>query len=188
MRRLLFAVLVILGAAACSGPPQKEIDQAQSALDAARTAGADKYAATEYAAAAGSLQKAHEAVDQRDYHQALNYAIDARQRAQEASTAAPEGKAQARDAAVKEYDRTAARTNELQSRLREAEAARVPSKELQGARATLANARKALQEASAMITAGNFEDVAKSLTDVRGKLDSAIQALEKNPRTPRKKR
>jgi hypothetical protein len=188
VRRLLIVGVLVLGAAACSGPPQKEIDQAQTALDSARAAGADKYAASEYDGAAASLQKAHESVEQRDYRQALNYAIDSRQRAQEAQRLVPEAKTRAHDAAVKDYDRTAARANELQSRLRQAEAARTPAKELQPERATLASARKALQEASAMITAGNFEQVSKSLTDVRGKLDAAVQDVEKIPqRTARKK-
>jgi cellobiose-specific phosphotransferase system component IIA len=188
VRRLLIVVGLILTAAACSGPPQKEIDQAQAALDSARAAGADKYATSEYAEASSSLQKAHDAVTQRDYRQALNYAIDSRQRSQEALRVAPEGKTRAHDAAVKDYDRTASRANELQTRLREADAARVPAKELQTPRTTLAEARQALQEASTAITAGNFEAVSKSLTEVRGKLDGAMAAMEKiPPRAARKK-
>ena len=188
MRRLLIVGGLILGAAACSGPPQKEIDQAQTALDSARAAGADRYAASEYTEAAASLQKAHDAVTQRDYRQALNYAIDSRQRAQEALRLAPEGKTRARDAAVKDYDRTATRANELQSRLRSLDAARVPARDLQPARSMLAEARQALQEASTAITAGNFEAVSKSLTEVRRKLDDAVAAIEKiPPRTVRKK-
>jgi hypothetical protein len=188
VRRLLIVGGLILGAAACSGPPQKEIDQAQTALESARAAGADQYAASEYTEAASSLQKAHDAVDQRDYRQALNYAIDSRQRSQEALRLAPEGKGRARDAAVKEYDRTARRANELQSRLRDAETARIPAKDLQEARAALAAARQSLQEASATITAGNFEVVSKSLTEVRGKLDVAVQQIEKIPLRPARKK
>jgi hypothetical protein len=176
VRRLLIVGGLIL-AAACSGPPQKEIDQAQAALDSARAAGADRYATSEYAEAASSLQKAHDAVTQRDY----------RQRAQEALRVAPEGKTRAHDAAVKDYDRTASRANELQTRLREADAARVPARDLQTPRSTLAEARQALQEASAAITAGNFEAVSKSLTEVRGKLDGAMAVMEKIPRATRKK-
>src|SRR5207302_10523983 len=71
VRRLLIAVL-LLAATGCSEPPQKEIDQAQAAVDLARTAGAEIYATEEYAAAAAGLQKAHASVDQRDYRQALS--------------------------------------------------------------------------------------------------------------------
>src|SRR5437764_830945 len=61
---LLVAVLALL--TACSEPPQKEIDQAQSAVDAARAARADAYAPEEYTAAAAALQRARQAVDERD--------------------------------------------------------------------------------------------------------------------------
>ena len=71
--------------AACGDPPDKEMQQAQGAIDAARAAGADQYARDEFTAAEDALKRAHEAVDQRDYRQALNNALDARERAQTAA-------------------------------------------------------------------------------------------------------
>src|SRR4029079_8325791 len=82
--------------AACSEPPKKEIDQAQQAVDAARQAGAEQYAAEAFAAATAALQQAREAVDQRDYRLALSRAVDAGERAHEATTAATDNKAKAR--------------------------------------------------------------------------------------------
>ena len=42
-------VLLVLSSFACGGdPPDKEIQQAQNALDQARAAGADRYAVEEY--------------------------------------------------------------------------------------------------------------------------------------------
>ena len=43
-------------------PPNKEMDQAQGAIDAARAAGAERYAATEYTAATEALKNANDAV------------------------------------------------------------------------------------------------------------------------------
>ncbi len=55
------ALLVTIG---CGGdPPDKEMQQAQGALDAARAAGADKYATEEFTAATLALTNAKEAVD-----------------------------------------------------------------------------------------------------------------------------
>jgi hypothetical protein len=65
MRRLL-PILLAIAAAACSEPPQRELNQAQGAIDAARAAGAEQYAKDEYTAATSSLQKAHDAVAKRD--------------------------------------------------------------------------------------------------------------------------
>ena len=182
MRRLVIVALLTLAASACSEPPQKEIDQAQAALDAARTAAADKYAAAEYTAAASALQKAHEAVTQRDYRQALNYAIDSRQRSQEAARVAVEGRTRAQRAAEAALTSVSARATVLQQRLKTAEDARVPAKDLRTARTTLAEAQADLQEARTAINGGNYEDVTESLTEVRGKLDAAIAEVEKIPR------
>ena len=87
------AVLAVAGAltSACAEPPSREISQAQGALDAARAAGAEAYAKTEFQAADAALARAHAAVAERDYRQALGHALEARERARtaarEASTA-----------------------------------------------------------------------------------------------------
>ena len=72
------------------------MDQAQGAIDAARAAGADRYAATEYTAATDALKRAQDAVAQRDYRQALNEALDSREHAQNAAREAADSKAQVR--------------------------------------------------------------------------------------------
>ena len=71
--------------AACAEPPTREISQAQGALDAARAAGAEAYARTEFQAADAALKKAHDAVAERDYRQALSFALDAREQARTAA-------------------------------------------------------------------------------------------------------
>jgi hypothetical protein len=78
---VLFASFVIAG---CSEPPDKERQQAEGALEAARAAGADLYAPTEFQDAQASLKKYDDAVAQRDYRLALNDALEARDRAYEA--------------------------------------------------------------------------------------------------------
>jgi len=80
MRRLpAWLVVTLLVLPACAEPPSKEINQAQGALDAARAAGADQYATDEYRAAASALKSANDAVTQRDYRLALNFALDSRE-------------------------------------------------------------------------------------------------------------
>ncbi|HEY6212441.1 MAG TPA: DUF4398 domain-containing protein, partial [Vicinamibacterales bacterium] len=99
LRRLLRGLVVptTLAAIACAGdPPDKEIKQAQAAIDAARGAGADRYAKTEFAAAQDALKRATDAVADRDYRLALNHALDARERADAAAKQAADGKLVAR--------------------------------------------------------------------------------------------
>jgi hypothetical protein len=179
VRRLLLAGLLLLAATGCSQPPQKEIDQAQAALDLARTGGAERYAADDYAAAAAALLKARASVDERDYRQALSYAIDARQRAQSSFRQAGEGKAKALRTADALLADTVALAGRLDTRLAAAAAARVPAKELRGPRAARDEARNALQEARTQIGAGNYEKAGELLASVRKKLEATIAATEK---------
>jgi hypothetical protein len=180
VRRLLVIVVLLL-TAGCSEPPQKEIDQAQAAVDAARTAGADRYATADFTAAVSSLDKAREAVEQRDYRQALNYALDSRQRAVDAGRQAVDGQARARKAADAAYTEAATRANALQAALRTAETNKTPAKLLKPGQTALRTARADLQKASAAISAGNYEDATKLLTEVREKLDAAIVEMKNIP-------
>jgi hypothetical protein len=188
MRRFAAIGLLLLLAAGCSEPPQKEIDQAQGAIDAARAAGADKYATDDYTAATSALQKSHDAVAQRDYRQALSYALDARERAQDAARQAADGKARARSAAESAFTEVSARAHQLETRIKTAEAARVPARELQKSRATLAETRKALQEARTAIDTGNYGDVPSMLTTARSQVDAALSEVEGIPQRPVRKR
>ena len=180
MRRLLVIALLLLSAG-CSEPPTKEIDQAQTALDLARTAGADRYATEEYATAAAGLQKARASVEQRDYRQALSYAIDARQRAHNAIRQAADGRARAQRATDALVTDVVARTAKLQTAVQAAETARVPSKELRAPKVAAADVRKGLQEARTEIGAGNYDKAGEILTSVRKKLDDAIREVENIP-------
>jgi hypothetical protein len=179
VRRLTRIVVVVaLALYGCSEPPQKEIDQAQAAIDAAKASGAEAYAAEEYNAAVTALQKAHESVDQRDYREALNFAIDARQRAGEAAQETATAKANSRAAAEKLVTDCSARVSQLDTGIRVAEGVRVPPRDLRTARTTLADAQSALQETRKSIDAGNYAEVVTSLTEVRRKLDGAIAAVD----------
>ena len=82
--RLPLVLTAVLLTSACGDPPDKELQQARSAIESARGAGAEVYARDEFGAAETALKSATEAVDQRDYRLALNRALDARERAQNA--------------------------------------------------------------------------------------------------------
>src|SRR5262245_7287009 len=152
-----FALLASLIVAACGTPPDKELQQAQAAIDAARTAGADRYATEEFTAAQTALAKANDAVAQRDYRLALNNALDARERAQ---TAAKE--AAGRMTAVKREAETAmkdadATLHDAYAKLKAAEASHAPAAMLRDAGKSIAAADTALQEARTLNERGDFQ-------------------------------
>jgi hypothetical protein len=175
---LCLALFVTIG---CGGePPEKEMQQAQGALDAARAAGADKYATEEFNAATLALSSARDAVSQRDYRLALNHALDSRERAQNAAKMAADSKAAARTEADHAINAAQAELNAAEAKLKIAEDAKAPARLLAGPRRTLDTARRALQETRATFEQGDYLDVpakakaaTASLPAISAELDAA---------------
>ena len=178
MRALRALLLPLLFVAACSAPPQKEIDMAQGALDAARAAGAEQYAAGEYAAATAALQDAHTAVSQRDYRLALARALDAHDRAQDAARGAADGKARARGEVEALTAAATAAVAQIERRIAAAETARVSAKDLTAARRTHTDAEGAVQKARAAIAAEDYLAAREAVADVPAAILAEINALE----------
>jgi hypothetical protein len=188
MRRLFALILMILLTSGCSEPPNKEIDRAQGAIDAARAAGAEQYATEAFAAAASALQLSHEAVEQRDYRLALSRAIDAYERAQDAAKLAADGKAKARSDAETVVNAANAAALALAARLKAAETARVPPRDLVEARRTAADAAASLQKARAALKAGAYLDATATVKGLDEQIRTQIRAVEAlpPPRAPRR--
>jgi methionyl-tRNA synthetase len=178
MLRLAFVLCAFLVCAACSEPPQKEIDRAQGAIDAARAAGAEQYASEPFTAATSALQQAHEAVEQRDYRQALSHALEASERAQEAARNAADGKAAARSRVDTALKATATLLQQLETRIKSAESARIPAKDLRPVTAGAASAATAVQEARATLEAGKYLEASEALTRAHGDIEAQIRALD----------
>jgi hypothetical protein len=188
MRRLFALILMILLTSGCSEPPNKEIDRAQGAIDAARAAGAEQYAPEAFAAASSALQLSHEAVEQRDYRLALSRAIDAYERAQDAAKLAADGKAKARSDAEAVVNAANAAALALAARLKAAETARVPPRDLVEARRTAADAAASLQKARAALKAGAYLDATATVKGLDEQIRTQIRAVEAlpPPRAPRR--
>jgi chromosome segregation ATPase len=176
MRRVA-ALPIILVCLACSEPPQKEIDRAQGALEAARAAGAEQYARESFTAATEAMQETHEAVQQRDYRLALSRAIDANERALEAATEAANGKARARAEAEAAIARVDTSIQQLDERLEVAVASRLTAAELDPVRRVRTDADRALQEARARAADGDYPPVTAALHDLPERITDAIRAL-----------
>ena len=193
MRRVAVAICTLLFCTACSEPPQKEIDRAQGAIDAARAAGADQYAPEPFNAATTAMQQTHEAVQQRDYRLALSRAIDANDRALEAAREAANGKAQAQGRAQAAHGRAATALRQLDERLKQAEALKLPARELDAARRARASADRTVQEARANIASGGYlaaeqqlSNLPETITGEIAKLNEVVEA--RTARTSRRRR
>jgi small-conductance mechanosensitive channel len=171
-RRVVLVSLALALVAGCSEPPTKEYQQAEAAVAVARNAQAGTYAPDDLQAAEASLQKYEEAVAQRDYRQALNLAIDARDRAYDATKHAGDAKAAAQAQAVKLAGEIETLTATANARLAGTATPRPSAQAADRIRAALKGSSAALQEARTLI----------SVQDYRGaivRLTPAVEALRK---------
>ena len=182
-------VLVAFLSVACGGdPPDKEIQQAQNAIDQARAAGADRYAVEEYTAAVDALKNARTAVDQRDYRLALNDALDSKERADNAVKLAVEGKAAARSAADKALTAATAALAAAETKVKAASAARVSQRMLTDARGALEQAQAHLQEARTAVSGGDYYAALSAASAAAQSAKVATERIEASPAsTPRRR-
>ena len=187
-RRL--ALVILLLSASCGEPPNKEINQAQGAIDAARAAGADRFAATEFAAATDALKRAEEAVAAGDYRLALNHAIDSRERAQSSAKMAVEGRADARGQAERAIAEVATLISRAQTQLKDPDIVRLNGRTLREPRATVAAAEKMLQEARSALAGENYAAVTTALNGAAASLQAALTEIDAvaSPLSSRRKR
>jgi hypothetical protein len=186
-------VSAFLFSAACSAPPQREIDAAERAVHAARGAGAAEYASESFNAATAALSAARDAVAQRDYRLALSRALDARERAQQAEKQAADGKATARTESEAAIRAVVTALQELDQKLEGATRASVPARDLKTARATVEAAGATLQKARAALADGNYLQARDALKTTRDDIAAEIRALNESisarpPRPARRQR
>jgi hypothetical protein len=166
------------------------MDQAQGALDAARAAGADQYAADEYAAAVDALKRSHDAVAQSDYRLALNNALDSRERAQNAARLAADGKAQTRAEVERLQTEVSNLLTVVRARIEVARKTRAPRRVVNAATTALAAIETDVQKAGEAMTAGDYLAVRPLLLEIRGRIVKTIADLDQATTTqsPRRRR
>lgn len=190
-RRGLFCVLVAAFAAACAEPPSKEMSQAQGAIDAARAAGAERYATEEFKAATDALARSQDAVGQRDYRLALNHALDSRERAQAAAKTAADQKAAVRSEAERLLNETALVLVQANTRLKQADASKTARPQATVPRASIDAVEKAVQEARTSLDAGDYlsaRDTLKGAIEVARAAMRQLEALVIPPPPARRRR
>ena len=186
MRRASRGAVLLLAFAllACAEPPNKEMGQAQGAIDSARAAGADRYATDEYTAATKALQQANDAVAQRDYRSALNFAIESREHAQSAAREAAEARVRARGEVEDSMADVAALLAEASTRVTAAEHARVPRRTVRQAQQELERVNEDVQKAGAAMKQEDYAAAGAALQGVKPRIQHIIASLQPAPTQP----
>ena len=175
LRRACLLPLLIL-AAACGTPPSKEIHQAQGAIDAARAAGAERYAPDELKSAVDALQRAENAVVERDYRLAFSQALDSREFAQEAAKSAASQKAEVRSDAERMLADVTSAVAVASARLAD-DTSRTRSKPMAALQAAIDHARAAMDDAGKALASEDYLAARERLKGVREAVVTALQAV-----------
>jgi hypothetical protein len=171
-------LLMLLFVTACAEPPSKEMNQAQGAIDAARAAGADRYAGDEFKAAVDALAHSEQAVRDRDYRLALSHALDSRERAQNAARMAVDGRAQARGTAERTIAEVAALVTRARARLTAPDVQRLPARVRRDPIAAADAADQAVQKARAALAGDAYDQVNTALQGQAAALEAALKELD----------
>jgi hypothetical protein len=185
-------VLALLACSiACAEPPTKELDQAQGAIETARAAGADVFAAEEFKAAQSALQRAHAAVEERDYRQALSLALDAKERAREAARLGAVHMAELRSSAERTLDEALRLLKIADVRLSAADGTRLSAEQRAALRARLDSVTTILQEARAAMAKQGYQQARAggeaALQRVREVMTTLSDAPPRGGRRPARK-
>jgi hypothetical protein len=148
---------------------------AQGAIETARAAGADRFAATELAAAEDALKRSNEAVAGDDYRQALSHALDSFERAQNAAKLAVEGRANARGEAERAVAQVATLLATAESQLK---ASSQPARNLAAPQQAIDAAATALQKARSALEKEDYLAVAPALVGTAAALQAALTEID----------
>lgn len=180
---LLAAVLV-----ACGEPPNKEMGQAQGAVDTARAAGAEQYARDEFGAATEALGRSKDAAAQGDYKLALNEALSSFDHAQNAASQAAAERAQVRGEVERELAAIDATLADVRRRLDGAMKTRSAREAVKTLEIQMATLEQVLQEARARTGAHDYLGARAKLDGLRARAQSMLAApLTSTTQTPRRR-
>jgi hypothetical protein len=166
------------------------MDRAQGAIDAARAAGAEQYAPTEYTAATAALKSANDAVAAGDYRLALNNALQSHDYAQNAARATADTKARMRAEVERAVTDVTALVADGETRIAAARRAGASRRVLMPAIDALAAARTSLQKAGEAVAAGDYLAAHAALEGVKesaAKALAGVAAASKSPSVRRRR-
>jgi len=187
--RLLLALFAALLSCACGTPPQKEMDLARAAIEAARAAGAERYAADGLAAARTALARSEAAARQRDYRLALAQSLEAAEQAQDAARTAAAAQTAIRakaDSFLAQLEATADRAKQVVATAEAARPSRTTRLAISDLRRAIVVSNVALQKAREALGQQDYPAAVTACEGALVPLDAAIRAVTGSS-TPRRR-
>jgi len=176
----LLTALTAAVATGCTEPPQKELDQAQAAIEVAVSRGAERLAPDTLGAARTALVQARDAVSQRDYKAALSHALDSRERAQAAARAASEAQARVRTDTERDLRDATALLARVQATV-DAPPPTLGRAKVRRAKAAEARLSQTLQKARAAVETQDYGTAQATLPGLKAELEGLVADLGGKP-------
>ena len=174
-------LVIVLLTISCADPPHKEMDQAQGAIDAARAAGAEQYAAAEFTAATQALKQSNEAVTARDYRLALNYALESREQAQNAARTAADTRAKLRGDVERSIAEAKSLIAQARARMDGPSGAQIPRATRRTAQSRLKQLEGELQKVDASVQAEKYMEADQLLMGIKQRIQSVVTTISRGP-------
>lgn len=181
MRKFLSVGLlmcVALFAVSCAQPPTEEMNAAQSAVDAAKAAEADVYAAGTFQSAGSALSDARAKVDTEDYEGAKADAIRAKDLADRSVSEAQASKQRTRDEAQALVNRLSGGLSDARAALEAAPAGKGADDDLDQLRADLGQAESSVGSARSDLSSGKFKSALASAKAAEAKMSGIQSSVE----------
>ena len=172
---------IVLLTISCADPPHKEMDQAQGAIDAARAAGAEQYAAAEFTAATQALKQSNEAVTARDYRLALNYALESREQAQNAARTAADTRAKLRGDVERSIAEAKSLIAQARARMDGPSGAQIPRATRRTVQSRLKQLEGELQKVDASVQAEKYMEADQLLMGIKQRIQSVVTTISRGP-------
>jgi nucleoid-associated protein YgaU len=170
---IFVTLLVLVSFAGCAKPPTEEIANAREAVQQAADAGAPQYAPDQYMSAEEALNEANQLMEQKQYKQAREKALEALKLARDAHNGAVNGQNAENRSAKEMYDLALSAVNSAN----EAKADTYASQQM-------ADARNTLQAAKQSYEAGDYK-TAKQLAEAALAKAQAAEAAAKQEEVTR---
>jgi chromosome segregation ATPase len=179
IRLILLTALCGAAIVGCAKPPTVEVDGAKAALNSAKTAEAQEYAADSWRAAESAVARLDSELKLqeekmglfRNYDTALQYATEAKQAADKAASDAAQAKERLKTQATTLISQTRAAIEEVKGLLATAPVGKGSQVDLAVMKSDLEGVESALPEIEDALTAGRYRDAIQ-------KSEAAMQVVE----------
>jgi len=182
---LCIALGLTFAAVGCYSTPQAELDAAKAAVDAAKQAEADVYAADTFRSATAALQEANDKDKAQDLEGCKSAATRAKELGDRAATESNNAKQQMRNEAQAIVNRVGPGLADARTSLGSAPRGKGADEDLDQLSADISQAEANLSDAQSSLSGGKFKDALSQarnaeskLSQIQGSAQTAMQKIE----------